>query len=632
VKQTRKANLPMQFFATRFMPDSLNEEARTLEVTFSTGAQVKRFDFLEGSFVEELAMGEDNVRLERFNNGAQLLNNHDRSGGVESVLGVVEAARVENGVGIARIRFSDREDVEPIFRDVKNGILRNFSVGYRVHSFEERQEEDKRILRAIDWEPTELSLVTIPADPGAQARNSGNELNACQILMEETEMRQNESAPKVEPKVEPKAEVDVDAIRSEAIKVERDRVAEINDSCRSLGLGDDVAKKFIDEGTAIDQVRKEVISLAAKAQADTHQQTERVEVVRDEKENMTRGMTEAILYRSGAKKDCEEIGQKYANMSVLNMARVALNDRDFSMNPSQIAERAFHSTSDFPKILEDAAKKTLRQAYMEAPSAFDSFTRRVTTNDFKDIKRYQLGEFSGLLEKPEGSEYKGSTVGEGKESYGVKTYGRFISFTREMLINDDLDAFNRIPMLMGDASKRLEADKCFGVLTGNPVMGDGVALFNAAHGNLGSGALSSTSLSAARAAMRKQKGLDDEARLNLTPRYLIVPVALETAAEQLISSISPQASGDVNPFAPQGRTPLELIVEPRLDDSSAVEWYLASDMRGIDMIELATLSGMSEPSMERKDDFDTDGVKWKVRHEIGVAPIDYRGFYKSSGV
>ena len=100
------------------------------------------------------------------------------------------------------------------------------------------------------------------------------------------------------------------------------------------------------------------------------------------------------------------------------------------------------------------------------------------------------------------------TLAEGRESYRVETYGRVVAVTRQVLINDDLDAFTRIPAMYGNSIAQLESDAVWGIITSNPNMGDGVALFHANHANLLTGAgtaLALTGLGSAMAAMAKQK-------------------------------------------------------------------------------------------------------------------------------
>ena len=113
-----------------FLPDTINEENRTIDVVWTTGSRVQR-SFWGETFHEELSLKRGDVRLERLNAGAPVLNNHGTHefGGVrdlKDVIGVVESAKIikneerEQGKeGISTLRFSEREDVEGIWKDVK---------------------------------------------------------------------------------------------------------------------------------------------------------------------------------------------------------------------------------------------------------------------------------------------------------------------------------------------------------------------------------------------------------------------------------------------------------------------------------------------------------------------------------
>lgn len=155
-------------------PSSFNEDELTFDVTFTTEAPVKRFDYETWKYYNEvLGFEPGQVRMERLNSGAPVLNNHSTYGSVSSVIGVVEKAWLEKGQGGATIRLSKRESNAEIVQDVRDGILKNVSIGYRIHKYlkEEAQESDETpTYRAIDWEPMEISLVTVPADASAQVR------------------------------------------------------------------------------------------------------------------------------------------------------------------------------------------------------------------------------------------------------------------------------------------------------------------------------------------------------------------------------------------------------------------------------------------------------------------------------
>lgn len=170
------------------MPASANDEDRTVELTFSTGAAVDRFDWMSGKrYIEKLSLDPAHVRLDRLNAGAPLLDTH-ASYSVRDMLGSVVpgSAAIKGKQGRAVVQFSTRQEVDGIWQDVRDGRIRNVSVGYRVYAFEEVTPKGGGIptRTAIDWEPHEISMVPMPADAGAQTRGDQRQApHVCQIVV-----------------------------------------------------------------------------------------------------------------------------------------------------------------------------------------------------------------------------------------------------------------------------------------------------------------------------------------------------------------------------------------------------------------------------------------------------------------
>ena len=187
-------DMPALCVRAAIAPSSIDVEARRVDVIFSTGAPVTRYDWRTGErYIEKLSMDPAHVRLGRLNAGAPLLNTHSAYN-LSSVMGVVEddSAKLSGKRGTATVRFSRRDDVEPFWRDVQDRVIRSVSVGYLVHRAEEipAKGENKLATRlAIDWEPYEISLVAMPADAGAQTRSgqaapgTPASLYPCEIVM-----------------------------------------------------------------------------------------------------------------------------------------------------------------------------------------------------------------------------------------------------------------------------------------------------------------------------------------------------------------------------------------------------------------------------------------------------------------
>ncbi|MFA7438980.1 phage portal protein [Castellaniella sp.] len=159
-----------------------------------------------------------------------------------------------------------------------------------------------------------------------------------------------------------------------------------------------------------------------------------------------------------------------------------------------------------------------------------------------------------------------------------------------------------------------------------PTLSDTKALFHVDHGNkAASGAvISDATLSAARLALRTQKGIDGRI-IRVTPKNLLVPPALETVAEKWLATIAPATAADVNPFSGA----MSLVVEPRL--SSATRWYVTADPGEINGLEFAYLSGNEGPQVESRSGWDVDGVEIRVILDFGAGFIDHRGWFQNVG-
>jgi hypothetical protein len=289
----------------------------------------------------------------------------------------------------------------------------------------------------------------------------------------------------------------------------------------------------------------------------------------------------------------------------------------------------YHSTSDFPAILANVANKTLRAAYDSTQRTFVAWARRATITDFKPVSRTQLGGAPDLTKVLESGEFAYGTIGEAKEVYALATYGRVVAITRQTLINDDLDAFTRLPAAFGASAADLESDIVYSILMDNPTMGDGVALFHADHGNLGTAAVvSEASLSEAYRKMAQQTGLEGRL-IRVMPASIIVPPGTRSVeARKQLTATTPANTQDVNTFANR----LQVVEEPRLIPAAGQDpWFLAADPNRIDTVEFAYLDGQEGVFTETRMGFEVDGMEIKARHDFAAKAIDHRGLYKNAG-
>jgi hypothetical protein len=335
----------------------------------------------------------------------------------------------------------------------------------------------------------------------------------------------------------------------------------------------------------------------------------------------------------------ERMGIKTDKLSMPEIARIAMGARGVSAQ-YRVQRDAYHTTGSFPNLLLDAANKTLLAAYEEATYTWSIWARQAASvDDFKPINRIRLGESPDLEAIPEGAPYPEGAMADAKTSYFVQKYGKQFTVSWETVINDDLDALSRIPAMHGNAARRLQNKKVYEVLTSNPTMSDGQALFSASHGSGsnvsgGAGAPAVATLNTGYQQMMLQKGINSDAILGLTPSFLIVPPGYSATALEIVNSQSYNAAnnneGVVNIYGVNGVRPLQVVVEPILHAASTTNWYLAANTNQVDTVELAFLSGEESPVLTSEQDFDIDCYKYNVRQTFGVAAIDWRGLFRNS--
>jgi ATP-dependent Clp endopeptidase proteolytic subunit ClpP len=389
-----------------------------------------------------------------------------------------------------------------------------------------------------------------------------------------------------------------------------------------------------DDDCAVEQARSKLLDILGKQSSQdngvTGHQARIIANNRVDNGNLVGDSVKASLASRLGHAQAEK-GNRYNGYTLSELARASLADRNIFApgDRMQMIGLAFtHSTSDFGNILLDTAHKSLLKGYEEAPETFEQWTQKGMLSDFKVSHRVDLNTFPSLRQVREGAEYKHVTISDRGEQIMLATYGELFAISRQAIINDDLSVLSRLPMKFGRAARATIGDLVYAVLTGNSKMSDGKALFHADHSNLATGAMSIGGLSAMKALMKKQKNGDRT--LNITPEFLLTPVALEDTAAQLIRSSSVPGtdsnSGIANPLKDQ----LTVIAEPRLDDDSAVKHYMVAGNM-FDTIEVAYLDGNDKPYLEQQQGFTVDGVTSKVRIDAGVAPMDYRGMVRSTG-
>lgn len=354
-------------------------------------------------------------------------------------------------------------------------------------------------------------------------------------------------------------------------------------------------------------------------------------VIEDQRDKVSAGITQALMARAGLVKP--ETNNGFRGYTLSEMARASLEASGFKtsgLGKMEMISAAFtHSGSDFTNLLANVANKSMMKGYEEADETFQMFTSVGTLSDFKTTKRVDLNDFPSLSKVAEGGEYQYATIGDRGENVVLATYGKLFSITRQAIINDDLDAFTKVPMRMGRAAIRTVGDLVYAVLTGTHLMSDGLTLFHATHKNIAAAAgVTTTSVDALRVLMAKQTR--GGGALNIRLANLIVPVALEGAAKVVRDSQYEVGAAKTDNTIPNSvRGTFEVISDARLDTAGPTVWYGAANANSNDTIEVSYLDGNQSPTLEQQNGWGVDGVEFKVRIDAGVKALAWEGLAKT---
>lgn len=649
---TRKMTGQRLYREMRLQAGAVDAQSRTVEAALSSEQPVERW------FGREVLVHSTKaVNLERARDGSlPLLFSHDPT----RLIGSVSNIRIDQGRLRGTLTFGRSEDAEERWQDVQDGHLRSVSIGYTLDEWIEEKGSD--VVKVTRWTLLEASMVSIPADAtvGVGRSLEGPEMDNDQDLDVSAIERDTSAA--------------ASAQRAQGVKAERQRIRDIHarfapfaergqkfvalrDRCIAQGIEAERAASLLLEMLASD------VEPVMEAPAEDQPFSRGYEIGgRDERHTLIRAGASAFEnYRQAAKlniavraglaseKEREQYrGSATQGMTLVELAREALRvaGQDSRGDPMAVVRRAFalrtaptvsHTTSDFVDILVDAANKSTLRGFNEAPETWNQWARIGSTNDFRRFHRAALSGFGDLDVVPEGHEYEYGTMADVREYGQLKTYGKLFSITRQAIVNDDLNEFTRVPQAMGRAAARMVGDECYNILingTSTTLAQDGVALFNTAtHGNYvssGGAAPNVSTLDAGYKAMAIQTD-PNGVTLNIRPRHLIVPVALEMTSKVLAASqYDPGATAGVfkpNPFAGV----FNVVADARLDAFNPAGWFLAADGSTYDTVEAVFLNGQQEPFLEQQDTFTVDGVAFKVRLDVVALALDYRGLYYNDG-
>lgn len=626
---------------------TFNPDTREVEIIVSTGATVRRMRMDGWDMVpynEELTVSASAVNMERLNDGAAVLDSHRAYGGIAASLGIVQRAWVEGGKLLASVRLHAEgvsEQADALAGMIRGGTAPKVSVGYtldKVRVVEGQSKKDIERWIVERWTPYEVSFVTVPADAGAGVR-SKDQTYPCEVNRasppnheEKTMADTIEKTSPGEQPVETRAaapSVDATAVRAEAVKAERIRVVAIRTIATAHKLPDELVAKAIDNGTEIDAFRASVLDHLAAEQEKTPTVNATTRASGDDPAVKRAAMTEALVARILRRNPEGDHARSYMDFGFADMAAEMIGDtrRMTASRRDDVLHRAFHTTSDFPGLLENVANKSMLARYGAANQTFKTIALQKNFSDFKVHSVVRPGDFPTLLQVAETGAIKAGTISESKETVQLYTYARQVRFSRNMLINDDLNAMGDVLSAIGQRVADFESATFWAAFAANPnLVTDSTAVWASGHGNLAGagGAISDTTIGAGWAAMMKQTSLDG-IKLNVSPKYLIVsPDKLTEALKATVAITNPTSTANANV---QGAL-LTPVADANLSGNA---WYLQAEPGAAATHVYGYLDGAAGPQTRIDEPFGVLGTAMQVILDFGVGAIDYRGTYKNPG-
>lgn len=610
-KQTSKDGLT-------FVMVSENNEGMRYDWRISNSEFIERLD-INGANMSELNT---------------FFKNHNR--GVDDAIGRIENTRMEGTSLLGDVVFD--ESGLDIKRKYENKTLTDVSIGYKINKYtvEERQGEPD-LVTITDFSIVELSAVGIGFDSGAKYQDRdanfkigedemNKELMERLAKLEKVSKRseeQEKELTQVRMKIAAEREKELQALRAE--KVEAVRKAEILTIATQYDVPEEIRAKFEKEGTAQELMKAILDERASKQEtfyARAKDDTNRVE--------MMRAMTDAVAMKSGVKVENPHAdANMFRGASMIDIAKQVCGIHGYDKN--EIASRAMVS-ADFPMLLVNAGNRVLEQGYATQTSSFEKWVKEIDVPDFKTNTDITLGTSGRLSKLTEAGEIKEKQLTESGEAWKIESFANEFVLTRQMIVNDDLGAFNTLLSEFGQMAKRTANGIVYDLLQSKGdyagyKMKDGLAIFASGHNNLDSSgaAIDEASLTAARTAMMRQTSNGGKDALNIIPEFLIVAPEQEITARKLIASASTLETGAnagvINPFA----NSMKVIVDSELE---AGAWYLAGGMR---TIKAGYLAGTGRKPIVQLDSTSLTKTVFQGVFDFGVVAEDFRSLYKNVG-
>ena len=605
---------------------NVNKDKKEFTFTFMTDEPCDNFDLPEVC----LCRGE-NVDLTRLKNGVlPLLFNHNR----DILIGKVTGINFEEHRAVATVVFDDDEESEKIYKKVVNGSLQGVSVGYRrlktIRLYKNTEYQGLKYERDIylttKWQPYEISIVSVPADPNC---GIGRELEVEEVKGEvtmdlETKKTVNEKAiVKEEERAVKETEKKTEEKAAEReVKEEKTFATKINVN----------AEKALSEDDIVKLVRKEILERMAKENEPIN-----IDLGKTNEEKICERAVDGLALQYGIidEKSAVDGANQYRENGIRTIAEDCLissgdyNEKSLRhMGNAELFEHVVGKRSvgseQFVSVIDNFANKVMLNSYKEQPTTFRKFVSKGVNRDFKPTYKYRVG-LGGVPElmSQESSEFKYQGASDARVATNIQTYGKGISLTREIFINDDMGTVVKFIQAQASGFERLKEKMFYDLLL------KGAGIFTKAHGNVAEKHkdLTLKAYNEMRNLMVKQKDNDNLAYIGVYPSFLLCGTDYTYTHLQNLHSVSDPTQSNANVTNPLYNS-MQVVSTPYIEDET---YYLIASPSTMEGIEYTTLNGIDRPQSRTVQSLETLEVKVQFWNDFGFNLIDYRPFVKNDG-
>lgn len=621
-----------------------------------------RYDWSSGvQYIEVLEVdGANTSQLNVF------FKDHIRS--VDNAIGKVINVRVEDNMLLCDVTFGSDSDSQRVKQKYIEGILTDVSIGYNIQEYRvEEVDGAPDIVTVTKYDVFELSAIGVGFDSKAKKREDNimkmteqDHIRLAELLSKGVTRTADETAelqalqtraaseeggtpagtptsstpttpaspaPPVPSAREQTPHLDT-AIQQriaslEAQNAELQRSAEIRDVAQARGVSDELTATFLaDQKRTVADFNVAILDeIEARSQAGG----DGVRVfgtITPAGLNAKPDIADALVMRFGGEVEKpSDLSMKLSRASLTDMAGLMLGISN-TWDRVEIAERSMLS-GEFPLLLGGAGNRTLVQEFDKQPNNYKQWVKEVDLPDFRIATDIIKGRGGRLEKVGENGDLKEQKQAEASESWNLSTYGKSISLTREMIVNDDLGAFTDLVTDLSETSATTVNGLVYDMLRGKDgyKMADGSGLYIASRNNKSNVDFSAEALENAIVAMGNHVGLDGKKKLAIKPTYLHVSNSDYFKALTILNSTASltdnKNSGNVNV--------LMNIVTPIVDaELEAGEWFLTADRR---TLKVGYLAGTGRRPIIKMNDMNIMKTVFDGVFDIGVMAEDYRGLY-----